>query len=226
MDKKKVLGFLGFIFFVGIFPLFSLLSSVFGLQRHKDVVAELSKYKDMPAVGNFSMVNQQGDTIGRDIMDGKLTVMHFFFTKCPGACPKTMEEVSRAFKEFRKNREKRVVFLSFSVDPTHDTPGVLKEYGSKYGVDSTEWHLLTGDSATIFRLMNNDLKLGALENRGQSTDPIDHSTYLTLLDTAGKIRSYYDGLKPEEVNRMMEHISYLVPKKKKETLEYRAEKEK
>ena len=86
----------------------------------------------MVPIGNvpeFRFTTQEGKTLTRDDLKGKVWVVDFFFTRCPGPCPvmsSRMAEISRAL---RKTKDVRLV--SVSIDPTHDTPAVLAEYAAR-----------------------------------------------------------------------------------------------
>ncbi len=54
----------------------------------------------------------------------KVWVTDFFFTTCPTICPKMKNEMLRVLDAYQG--DERVVILSHSIDPEHDTQQVLK----------------------------------------------------------------------------------------------------
>jgi protein SCO1/2 len=78
-----------------------------------------------------------------------------------------------------------VKLVSFSVDPSRDTPDTLEQYGKQFGADDARWTFLTGDPATLDMLDHDAFKLG---NLGVA---MDHSTRFVLIDKKGRIRGYY-----------------------------------
>ena len=48
---------------------------------------------------------------------------------------------------------------SFTIDPDHDTPKVLKEYSELLEVKSKNWHFLTGDVTDIYDLSNSGFNI-------------------------------------------------------------------
>ncbi|GAJ98553.1 cytochrome oxidase biogenesis protein Sco1/SenC/PrrC, putative copper metallochaperone [Geomicrobium sp. JCM 19055] len=49
-------------------------------------------------------------------------------------------------QEKAESRNLDLQFVSFTVDPNHDTPDVLTDYMDRYGVDQSNWQFLTGYS--------------------------------------------------------------------------------
>jgi protein SCO1/2 len=83
-----------------------------------------------------------------------------------------------------------VRFLSLSVDPSFDTPEVLKKYGQARGADFSTWTFATGDQDLIFSVAK-ALMQGVTPASGDV--PIMHSTWFVLVDANGKMHSYYSG---------------------------------
>ena len=68
-------------------------------------------YKDFHQIPSFSLVNQLGDTITEKSVEGKIYVTDFFFTACPGICPKmttNMSIIQEAFQLSQKSFQKSV----------------------------------------------------------------------------------------------------------------------
>src|SRR5690606_15490566 len=92
---------------------------------------------------SFEFVNQNNDTITESDYKGKVYLVEFFFTTCPTICPvmnKNMVKIQDHFKN-----EKNFGIASFTINPQHDTPEVLKAYADEYGVTNPNWNMLTGD---------------------------------------------------------------------------------
>jgi cytochrome oxidase Cu insertion factor (SCO1/SenC/PrrC family) len=151
---------------------------------------------DAPA---FSLTDQEGRTLTDKDLRGHPYVASFVFTQCAGPCPMITGKVAALEKSIK---DPNVKFVSFSVDPEHDTPAVLKQYAAGFQADPARWHFLTGDPKAVYaavRGMNM-----ALEPATESS-PIIHSTRLLLIDGQGKCRGVYDGgeqADPETLNRL------------------------
>jgi protein SCO1/2 len=156
-------------------------------------------------VPSFSFINQDGKTITNQDYLGKVYVVEFFFTTCPTICPRmnlNLVQIQNTFKDFEN-----FGVASFTINPEHDTPEVLKEYAEKYGITNPNWHLLTGDKEDIFNLANAGFYIYAAQNE-DVLGGFEHSGNFALIDKNGYIRSrkdefgnpiiYYRGIISEE----------------------------
>lgn len=143
----------------------------------------LPRYGKVPY---FRLIDQEGDTITSDDLKGYFYVSDFFFTHCPGICPKMTKIQARIQAAYKA--EPRVKLVSVTVDPDRDSINVLKAYADKYGADPFKWFFLTGPKKDIYTLIKDGFKLPVVED---STTQFDHSDRLVLVDGDGKIRGYY-----------------------------------
>lgn len=140
-------------------------------------------------VPNFEFVNQNGDTISEDTYKGKVFLVEFFFTRCPTICIPMNQNLVMIQNTFKDNPDFGIA--SFSIDPEHDTPEVLKEYADRYGVTDPDWHMMTGDREDIYELANVGFNLLAQENP-EIEGNFQHSGLFALVDQNGFIRSRKD----------------------------------
>jgi protein SCO1/2 len=160
------------------------------------------------SIADFAFVNQVGDTIRKEDMAGKIYVADFFFTTCPTICPVMKKEMLRVYEQFKGEPNFRI--LSHSIDPSHDTQAVLKDYAEKLGVpDAATWNFLTGDQEKIFEIGQTSYLTTAM------TDDMEpggflHSGAFLLVDQQGRIRGVYDGTKTEQVDRLLADIPKLL----------------
>ena len=175
---------------------------------------ELVAFNEVP---DFNFINQNGDEVDNNYYNDKVYVVEFFFSTCPSICPimnTNMLKVQEAFK----TREDFGI-ASFTIDPEHDTPEVLKEYANAYEANHPHWNFLTGDKRDIMKLSNEGFKLYAAENE-EVEGGFEHSGLFALIDKNGKIRSrkdengnpiiYYNGLEDEGVKMLIEDIKKLL----------------
>lgn len=180
----------------------------------KETKDELITINKIP---EFAFVNQDNDTISNDYYDGKVYVVEFFFSTCPSICPimnTNMLKVEEAFKN-----EDDFGIASFSIDPEHDTPKVLKEYAESYGVNHPNWNFLTGGKKDILKLSNEGFKLYAAESP-EAEGGFEHSGMFALVDKDGNVRSridengnpiiYYNGLEEKGIQMLIEDIKKLL----------------
>lgn len=154
-------------------------------------------------IPNFTFINQNEEEITINDYKDKLFVVDFFFTTCPTICPKLSSNIAYLQKSFKNHSD--VMFLSHTIDPTHDSIPVLKEYADLYGVKDGVWNLVTGDKEYIYEQAKEGYKLIVGEKDG-----LFHSEKLVLVDKKLHIRGYYDGTNPEEVEKLLSEIRVLL----------------
>ena len=140
-------------------------------------------------VPNFSFTNQDGKTITQDDYKGKVYVVEFFFTTCPTICPRMNRNLIDVQNSFRGENDFGVA--SFSITPEIDTPEVLKEYASRYGVTNPNWNLMTGEENAIYDLANIGFNIFVGKNEDVEAG-FEHSGDFALIDKEGFIRSRKD----------------------------------
>lgn len=168
-------------------------------------------------VPNFEFTNQDGELISNSFYEGKVYVVEFFFTTCPTICPKMNENMVKIQNEFYGNLDFGIA--SFSINPKHDTPEVLKQYAKDHGATLKNWNFLTGDQEKIYELANAGFTLYAGEN-SNAEGGFEHSGMFALVDKQGNIRSrldehrnpiaFYEGLEAKGVQMIKEDIAILL----------------
>lgn len=151
-------------------------------------------------MSDFQLVNQLGDTISQSSLEGKIYVADFFFTTCPSICPIMSEQFFRLQERFKTDDE--IFLISHSVFPNHDSVPVLAKYAEKYQINPEKWFLLTGDKKQIYALARKSYFAVTTEGDGGDQDFI-HTENFVLVDKEKRLRGFYDGTKPEEVNQLM-----------------------
>ena len=160
-------------------------------------------------VMDFSLINQNGDTITQADYHGSIYVADFFFTRCPSICP-VMSNNMAQLQEFYKNDD-RIKLLSLSVTPEYDSIAVLKKYALKHGADISKWNITTGNKKHIYTLARKSYFAVVDEGDGGLQDFI-HTPNFILVDPLKQIRGIYDGTKKEEITRLVKDIDLLLKK--------------
>ena len=97
--------------------------------------------------------------------------------------------------------------VSVSVDPGYDTPEVLAEYASSYGITDERWLFLTGTREQILKLVTEGFLLGLDDSEHASemspAEPILHSDRFVLVDGKGVIRGFYDPFDPAGLQNLL-----------------------
>lgn len=160
----------------------------------------------------FSLLNQEGDTITEATFSGKIYITDFFFTVCPGICPKMTKNMGYLQDVFSDNQE--VLLLSHSVTPRYDSIPVLKEYAEEKGVNSDKWHLVTGDRDEIYSLGRQAYFVE--ENLGieKGLDEFLHTENFVLVDKNRHIRGIYNGLNKTDLETLIGDVQTLLKESK------------
>ena len=173
-------------------------------------------------VPEFTFLNQDNLFISNEDFKEKVYVAEFFFTSCPSICPIMNKNMKRIEARFGSRSDFGIA--SFTIDPEHDTPSVLKAYAEDYEVVAQNWHFLTGDKDQIYALANQGFNIFASVNP-RVEGGFEHQGYFALIDKDGYIRSrtdqfnnpivYYMGIDQEqlevqEVDLLIEDIEKLL----------------
>ena len=142
----------------------------------------------------FTMIAADGAPFGSDDLRGKVWIASFFFTRCRSQCPALMGDLAELEDRYKQSGVTGVRLVSFSVDPEHDRPEVLREYGAALGVDPARWTLVTGDLGAMRELLLGGFKvpMDEREQLGEDLFDVGHSGKVVLVDRKGKIRGYYN----------------------------------
>ena len=165
-------------------------------------------------IPNWKLTDENGQEFVGESLKGKIYVADFFFTRCGSICPKMSTEFTRVQDTFSKEDE--VQLASFSVDPTHDTPEVMKEYAKKYDAKAGKWHFLTGTKTQIYPLAVKGYFIPVADaseyDKAVKTpdETFIHSEKLILIDKEGHIRGFYDGTDKKDVDRLILEIRVLL----------------
>ncbi|SIT92814.1 SCO family protein [Pontibacter indicus] len=160
-------------------------------------------FNQVPA---FELISQQGQKVSQNELDGNIYVADFFFATCPDICKQMSSQMVRVQEAFLD--EEQVKIVSFTVNPEHDTPEVLREYGERYNADPTKWYFLTGDRDKIYDLAQKGFYLPVMKVEGQQD--FIHSEKFMLVDKNRYVRGIYDGTDKEDVDRLILEIKVLL----------------
>jgi protein SCO1 len=159
-------------------------------------------------LADFSLTDRTGRMVTRADLDGKFVVVNFVFTGCSITCL----DVNRRMAEIQAltANQPDVKLVSLTVDPRSDTPEVLAQFGNRFGADTNRWLLLTGDKAVLY---------GFIEKSFIPRNPDDpynfmpggfiHTERIAVVDNHGRLRVFFDGLKPETSQAVAEAINQL-----------------
>lgn len=176
-------------------------------------------------IPEFRAVDQSGIARDRSIFTkpGRYTVLNFVFTRCITVCPITtgqMVRVQSAIKDLPRSpgtgAGERFQIVSFSVDPTHDTPEALKAHAEPFA-DFSVWNFLAADAPTVRGVVEKSLGFALEEDRnapidlgnGESMSNIVHTSKVLLVSPEGKVIAMFRGLDEADIGRLIKRIERL-----------------
>jgi protein SCO1/2 len=153
----------------------------------------------------FTLTTQSGDKLASADLKGKVLLVSFIFTTCNGTCPATTHRMSQIQEELKSRglfKNDRVRLLSISLDPTRDTPEVLKGYMKLYDADLDHWTFLTGPPDQVSSVV----KSWGMWAKPAANGQLDHPSRIFLVDPQNRIREIYNlnFLKPKWVAQDVE----------------------
>jgi protein SCO1/2 len=141
----------------------------------------------------FELVDQNGGKLALSSLRGKVVLLDFIFTSCPGPCPLLTSAHVTLQRMLPPELRARTHFVSISIDPLRDTPPALRAYALARGADLTHWSFLTGEPEAVERAMKG-YGVGSIR---RPDGQIDHLVATFLIDAEGRIAQRFIGLEHE-----------------------------
>ncbi len=170
-------------------------------------VWDLTETSNQHTIAPFSFTDQNGNSFGSKELEGKIYAVDFFFTTCPGICPRLTANFGKVQEAFKNDAN--VMLVSFSVTPETDIPAVLNAYAKNHNVNYSQWRLLTGEQTEIYTLARRSFF--ADDDLGGKKDENDflHTENVLLIDSHKRIRGIYKGTYPLETEKLIKEIGIL-----------------
>jgi protein SCO1/2 len=164
-------------------------------KRLRDATATMSRRKSLSQgdyIPNFAMIDQHGDFLQIGAMRGKAFVLNFIFTRCKVAtmCPASTIRMSELQELSREAGMEDLHFVSITFDPEFDSPGILRQYATGYGLEDENFHLLTATQELVDDLLR---QFGILSIEEDGT--INHTMATLLVDANGRVAFRKEGSK-------------------------------
>ena len=189
------------------------------------------------SIPRFEFINQDGEPVTQKNTDGKVYVAEYFFTSCKGICPKMNANMRRVYESFKN--EKDFMIISHTCMPETDSVPLLKAYEQKMingtlvknedgsykisttGIEHTvakrrtNWNFVTGDKAALYKMARQGYMIdnGRPDSLQLIKDQFIHTQFFALIDKNGRVRGVYDGLKEDEVEKLIADIPDLLKEK-------------
>jgi len=164
-------------------------------------------------IPDVKLINQDGRTIHLSEFKGKAVLITFIYTRCPlpTFCPLISNEFAALQRELARTPGdfKRTHLVSISLDPSFDTPPVMRKYGLGYLHDDpggfAHWDFASTTPADLGELAK-AFNLAYFQKDNQIT----HNLRTVLLATDGTVAKMWAGnewRKDEIVNSMRQAAS-------------------
>lgn len=155
----------------------------------------LKKASAFGSAPTFTLTERSGKKVTTTDLKGKTWIANFIFTRCSGQCPLLNKKMQKLQETFKKSPNFRSV--SFSVEPEHDTPPVLRNYAKKYSADGNRWLFLTGERDKMHDILEGGFKVISGFDGG-TTGLLAHTSKFVLINRWGQIQGYYDVLEDDK----------------------------
>jgi protein SCO1 len=215
---------------------FALLLVVFYAFIMKDYDFDSSSLQVInPAVPAFSFINQDGKIISQKETDDKVYVVEYFFTTCKGICPKMNANMRRVYDTYKDKPD--FMIISHTCMPEVDSVPLLKAYEQKMingklikaddgsysmsnlptiqNLTNTNWNFVTGSKDSLYKMARHGYIID--NQKPDSTQNIAnqfiHTQFFALVDRYRRVRGIYDGLKEDEIQKLLLDIKGVLKEK-------------
>lgn len=171
-----------------LLAIIGVIAGAFFRPRHREMT-------ELFATPNLTLTDQDGRAFTMADLRGHPWVADFVFTNCAGSCP----IMSHKMAQLLKSTPTEVQFVSFTVDPEHDTSAALRQYGEALKADFNRWHFLTG---TARQMADAACGMKISVKPADKDEPILHSNKFLLVDGRGGVVGIYDGTSDQELGRL------------------------
>jgi protein SCO1 len=174
------------------------------------VIARVEPLPVYMALPDVTLTDQDGRAFPLSQTRGKVVVMGIIYTNCSDICPLITSRMRQIQQKVQAaGVTDQIQLVSFTVDPEHDSPSVLKQFGTAFQVDWANWALLTGSSDQVQMLVKglkvyvervyyidgtpvSESVFNASASKNASYE-VNHTDRLFLIDRKGNVRALLPG---------------------------------
>ena len=151
------------------------------------------------------MIDQNRGRVTLSQFAGKVVAITFVYTRCPfpSFCFRLTNNFARLQKRFAGEMGRELILLTVTMDPVHDQPEALAQYGRTWNIDPKGWHLLTGPSAEVRKFCER-FGVAFYPDEGQ----LIHSLHTLVIDRHGRLVANLEGneFTAEELGDLVENV--------------------
>jgi protein SCO1/2 len=153
----------------------------------------------------FAFRDQTGRAVTKTTLQGQPYIANFIFTTCRTVCPLLTAKMVRLQRELK---DVPLRFVSFSVDPEHDTVDALAAYAKQWNPDEARWSLLE-TTTTGLGAVADGFHVTAQKTDG-GIDAVMHSAVFVLVDERGVVRGVFDSEESDDFKALTRSARALV----------------
>ena len=162
------------------------------------------------SIAPFEFTNQDEEPVTLEDLKGEVWLAQFVFTNCTSVCPPMMINMVDIQKKLKEKEIEDYKIVSFSVDPDHDTPEIMKEYLDGFSApDPSKWEMLTGyEMEEISDLAVKSFKMPVIDD--PNSDQVIHGSRFGLVDKEGQVVKTYSGDQDVPFNDIVKDMKTLI----------------
>ncbi|MBW2715693.1 MAG: SCO family protein, partial [Deltaproteobacteria bacterium] len=154
----------------------------------------------------FALMNQNRETVSLAEFQGNVVILTAVYASCPHTCPVILNQTRAVIAELSPEEREDLRVIAVTMDPKSDSPDILRELAKNHGMQSTLYHLVTGDPTEVERLLD---RMQIARKRDPETGVISHTNLFLLIDRDGRI-AYRFGLGERQQSWMTSALEILL----------------
>ncbi len=165
---------------------------------------------DLGELPAFTLRDERDQEFTQEALRGHVTILSFIFTRCESICPDIATRMHLLQGKTAMAGD-TIKLVSFSVDPSYDTPARLATYAARFAADPARWRFVTGPIEIIRAMVQGPMML-SMEQTGvtpSGAPEIAHNGHFLLIDTQLHIRGLYDSAEVQKLDALVRHARYL-----------------
>ena len=155
------------------------------------------EYNPAPPAPDFTLTDQNSQSVSLTDFDNKVVVLAFTYTSCPDVC--LAIEANLNYIDGEMSSESDLVFLSISIDPARDTPAHLLEWTAARGYD---WiHLTSEDHSHLAHVWDSYHLLvdtSHINSDHENHSGMSHQVAVLYPDNSSSLLDGHHDMLPEE----------------------------
>lgn len=171
------------------------------------LIACTNPEKKSDRIDDFSFTNQDNKAFGLEDLKGSIWIADFIFTECTSVCRPMTSEMAK-LQEVFQDEGIAIEFVSFSVDPTTDSPEKLKKYADDFTNDFSNWNFLTGYTQEEIEVFARD-QFQTIVQKPNTSSQVIHSSNFYLIDQDGHLVNEYNYIVADYSQTLLQKIKEL-----------------